>query len=64
MGADPLEIAMLGGEDYSLIGAVSPFEMGKAQSVPGFMQIGTVTKTPGITLNGEPFTARGFDHFD
>lgn len=64
VGADPLEIAMLGGEDYALIGAVSPFEMGKAQSVPGFTQIGTVTKTPGITLNGEPFTARGFDHFD
>lgn len=59
-----LDIAMLGGEDYALLGAVSPFEMGKAQSVPGFMQIGTVTQTPGITLNGEPFTLRGFDHFD
>jgi len=62
-GLDPLELAILGGEDYALVGAVSPFESGKAKSVPGFTQIGTVTKTPGIMLNGEPFTAEGFDHF-
>lgn len=64
LGEDPAEFAVTGGEDYALLGAVSPFEAGKAQSVPGYMQIGTVTKTPGILLNGNPFAAAGFDHFD
>lgn len=64
VGADPVETAFLGGEDYALLGAVSPFEMGKAESVPGFTRIGTVTKTPGIILNGEPFQHAGFDHFN
>lgn len=62
-GVDPIEFAVLGGEDYALLGAVSPFEAGKAESVPGFTRIGTVSKTPGITLNGEEFKAEGFDHF-
>ncbi|NDV19802.1 thiamine-phosphate kinase [Pseudodesulfovibrio sp. JC047] len=64
LGVDPLEFAMLGGEDYALLGAVSPFEAGKAESVPHFTRIGTVTKTPGITLNGTQFTTQGFDHFN
>ena len=63
ISANPAEFALLGGEDYALLGAVSPFEAGKAESVPGFTRIGTVTKNPGITLNGKPFTAEGFDHF-
>lgn len=64
IGVDPLETAILGGEDYALLGVVSPFEMGKAESVPGFTRIGTVSKTPGIILNGQPFTTTGFDHFN
>ncbi|WP_319544109.1 thiamine-phosphate kinase [uncultured Pseudodesulfovibrio sp.] len=60
---DPVEFAILGGEDYALLGAVSPFEAGKAESVPGFTRIGTVTKTLGLTVNGKPFTTPGFDHF-
>ncbi|MCJ2163718.1 MULTISPECIES: thiamine-phosphate kinase [unclassified Pseudodesulfovibrio] len=63
VNVDPVEFAVLGGEDYALLGAVSPFEAGKAESVPGFMKIGTVTKTPGIILNDKPFTTEGFDHF-
>lgn len=63
VGADPVETAVLGGEDYALLGAVSPFEMGKVESVPGFTPIGTVSKTPGVILNGQPFTQAGFDHF-
>ncbi|MBG0789293.1 MAG: thiamine-phosphate kinase [Desulfovibrionaceae bacterium] len=63
IGTDPAEFAVLGGEDYALLGAVSPFDAGRAESVPGFTRIGTVTKTPGIVLNGTPFTAQGFDHF-
>ncbi|WP_316900807.1 thiamine-phosphate kinase [Pseudodesulfovibrio indicus] len=64
IGEDPAAFAVTGGEDYALLGAVSPFEAGKAQSVPGYIQLGTVTKTPGITLNGSPFKVAGFDHFD
>ncbi len=64
MGVDPVETAILGGEDYALLGAVSPFESGKAASVPGYTPLGVVTDTPGITVNGETFTASGFDHFD
>lgn len=64
VGADPIEEAILGGEDYALLGAVSPDAVNKAQSVPGFTVIGTVSETPGIVLNGTPFTTEGFDHFD
>ncbi|WP_207262202.1 thiamine-phosphate kinase [Desulfovibrio sp. Huiquan2017] len=62
-GIDPVEFAVLGGEDYALLGAVSPFEAGKARSVPGYVEIGTVTKTPGLVVNGTPFNNPGFDHF-
>ncbi|CCH47612.1 thiamine-phosphate kinase [Pseudodesulfovibrio piezophilus] len=60
---DPISFTLIGGEDYALLGAVSPFELGKAESVPGFSRIGTVTKAPGIIVNGNPFTGSGFDHF-
>lgn len=61
---DPVEVAVLGGEDYALVGAISPDDLDKANSVPGFTVIGTVTDTPGISVNDSPFTAQGFDHFD
>ena len=64
INADPVEFAFLGGEDYALLGAASPFEAGKARSVPGYFEIGTVTKESGIMLNGAPFENPGFDHFD
>jgi thiamine-monophosphate kinase len=60
---DPVEFAVLGGEDYALLGAVSPLDAGKARSVPGFTEIGTVAGEPGIVLNGKPFDNPGFDHF-
>ena len=62
--ADPLVLAMLGGEDYALLGAANPFDMGKVRTVPGVKVIGEVTAQPGITLNGTPFTTPGFDHFE
>lgn len=64
VGADPVEIAILGGEDYALVGATSPDNMDKVKSVPGLTVIGTVTDTPGLIVNGAPFQAEGFDHFD
>ena len=64
VGADPVETALLGGEDYALLGAVSPLDISRAESVPGFTPIGVVTKTPGLIVNGSPYTTTGFDHFD
>ncbi|WP_319466667.1 thiamine-phosphate kinase [uncultured Pseudodesulfovibrio sp.] len=64
VGADPVEVAMLGGEDYALLGACAPEDSDKTKSVPGLTIIGTVTDNPGIIVNGTPFQAEGFDHFD
>lgn len=64
VGTDPVETAMLGGEDYALLGAVSPDSLDKASSVPGFTRIGTVTETAELIVNGSTFRAQGFDHFD
>lgn len=62
--ADPIEIAVLGGEDYALLGAVSLDHLDKVRSVPGLTLLGSVTDTPGLVVNGLSFTAQGFDHFD
>jgi thiamine-monophosphate kinase len=64
MNLDPVELAMLGGEDYALLGVMTEEVRDKAASVPGFTEIGRVTETPGIIVNGTPFTAQGFDHFE
>lgn len=64
VGTDPVETAILGGEDYALLGAVAHDALDRAMSVPGLEIIGTVTDTPGLVVNGTPFTAEGFDHFD
>ena len=64
VGTDPVETAILGGEDYALLGAASPEILDKVSSVPGFTAVGTVTETPGLIVNGSPFETEGFDHFD
>ncbi len=64
VGVDPVEEAMLGGEDYALLGIATPDTMDKVGSVPGLTVIGTVTEKPGLIVNGSLFTATGFDHFD
>ena len=64
VGADPVEEAILGGEDYALLGCSEPLNMVRVQTVPGLTVIGTVTGTPGLTVGGKPFTAAGFDHFN
>lgn len=58
-GSDPLRQAVLGGEDYLLLGTCR----GDLPAVPGIVAIGEVTATPGLTVNGEPFREPGFDHF-
>ena len=64
VGADPVEEAFLGGEDYALLGAAAEDTMDKVTTVPGLTVLGRVTDTPGLVLNGKPFTNPGFDHFD
>ncbi|MUM78378.1 thiamine-phosphate kinase [Pseudodesulfovibrio sp. F-1] len=64
MGLDPVELTVLGGEDYALLGCVSEEEFPKAASVPGFTEIGRVTEAQGIRINGTPFSTPGFDHFE
>jgi thiamine-monophosphate kinase len=60
LGADPLELALHGGEDYALVVA-SP------AAIEGFRRIGDVTAGRGLALRTdhgeEPLAALGFDHF-
>lgn len=71
-GADPVAEAVLGGEDYALLAAVDPAGLAAVlaaltdtltDTLPGALVIGSVTATPGLRLNGRPFTKAGFDHF-
>ncbi|MBI9078417.1 MAG: thiamine-phosphate kinase [Pseudodesulfovibrio sp.] len=64
VNTDPVEVAVLGGEDYALLGAVAPDDLEKATSVPDMTIIGTVTESTGLIVNGKPFVATGFDHFN
>ncbi|QJB57840.1 thiamine-phosphate kinase [Pseudodesulfovibrio sp. zrk46] len=64
VGTDPIEVAMLGGEDYALLGTTSPDNLDKVKSIPGLTVIGKVTDSPDLLVNGEPFKVQGFDHFD
>lgn len=63
MGLDPVKWAILGGEDYALLGACAPDLLpGLQAAVPGLVPIGSVTDTGrigGERLPGE----EGFDHF-
>ena len=61
---DPVLELVAGGEDYALLGAVSPDDWPTvARTVPEARRLGSVRATPGLRLNGAPLTAQGFDHF-
>lgn len=63
-GEDPVELAVLGGEDYALLGAAHPSVIGRLeQEVEGLRVIGEVVEGEGLTVNGRPFRQSGFDHF-
>ncbi|MFK4765863.1 thiamine-phosphate kinase [Desulfobaculum sp. SPO524] len=63
-GLSPEEFAILGGEDYALLGAVAPEQVpALTQAVPDATIIGTVTESPGLFLGQTPFGHAGFDHF-
>jgi len=61
---DPVDFAMLGGEDFCLLGVVSSDDWDElVKKLPLAHLIGQVRKEPGLRLNGKPFTLAGFDHF-
>ena len=64
-GLNPVHEALLGGEDYALLGSCAPDMLPILHAaIPGFMSIGTVTDDGELTCNNEPLdTLRGFDHF-
>jgi thiamine-monophosphate kinase len=64
-GADPVEVAVLGGEDYGLLGTAAPEDMeALAEAVEGLAVIGEVTRQPGVRVNGRAWKLPGFDHFE
>lgn len=64
---DPATLAYAGGEDYGLLGAVSPQQydaLAEAlESISPVTRLGTVTRQPGILCNGQAVQTKGFDHF-
>jgi thiamine-monophosphate kinase len=63
-GRAPAEWAVLGGEDYVLLGCCPPDAFGRVRAaVPSALGIGTVVPGPGLRLNGTLLEERGFDHF-
>lgn len=65
-GQDAVLEAILGGEDYALLGACAPDLFRSLQSaIPNLRQIGEVTEETGIFLNGHDISGlTGFDHFE
>ena len=55
--AGDLQTALNGGEDYELLATVRPGGL-----PAGWTRIGTITKTGGARIGGEPLIARGWEH--
>ncbi len=63
-GLDAAEFAVLGGEDYALLGAVAARDWAMLREhIPAVRRLGEVTAGPGIQLNGKEMRSQGFDHF-
>jgi len=68
-GKNPVHEALLGGEDYALLGACAPDMLPPLHAaIPGLTSIGVITSGGGIVCNNEPLdklaAMRGFDHFE
>jgi thiamine-monophosphate kinase len=61
LGADALDLALFGGEDYALVAA-------SVSDLPGFRRVGCVRRGSGIVVVGagaeRSIEPRGFDHFE
>jgi len=63
--SDALEWALLGGEDYALLGSVAEDDWPcLRREIPTARRLGDVTGVPGIFLNEKKFRFQGFDHFE
>ena len=64
-GKNPVHEAILGGDDYALLGSCAPDMLPSLHAaIPGFREIGVVTEDEGLICNNEPMTGlHGFDHF-
>lgn len=63
-GLDPIEEAVLGGEDYALIASVEQKRLPMVRAVmPQAVVIGAVSATPGLRVNRDLVLRQGFDHF-
>ncbi|MDO5484354.1 MAG: thiamine-phosphate kinase [Desulfovibrionaceae bacterium] len=65
-GRNPVHEAILGGEDYALLGACAPDMLPALHAaIPTLCSIGTVTAGGGILCNNESLEGLcGFDHFE
>lgn len=62
--AAALEQAVLGGEDYCLLGTCTSAAAEELRAtLPGFLPLGVVTAAPGLFVNDKPLPPAGFDHF-
>ncbi len=61
--ADPVEFALLGGEDYALLFALSETDLDRVRKEVDFTILGRVTSDPLFRRHGRPMNLRGFDHF-
>lgn len=64
-GRNPVHEAILGGDDYALLGSCAPDMLTSLHAaIPGFQEIGVVTEDAPLICNNEPLSnLRGFDHF-
>jgi thiamine-monophosphate kinase len=63
-GEDPLEAAILGGEDYALLACATQKQLPAVLAeLPQALVIGTVSAAPGLRLNSGQVLRQGFDHF-
>mgnify|MGYP000959744079 CR=1 FL=1 len=63
-GEDPVEAAILGGEDYALLASASPERLPLVlAALPQARVIGTVSAQAGVRLNSGAVLRQGFDHF-
>lgn len=60
-GEDPLQHALYGGEEYELLFTLAPGDAGRLEGT-GVVVIGTVAAGSGVTLSGQPLSAKGWDH--